>query len=77
MSQDVLVSVLTDAVVAISPVPKETRTNAARKAAMILLDGNVMIDILRKHSPAVAWLQASSTEALGLPGLVVMELLQG
>ncbi len=44
---------------------------------MILLDTDVMIDVLRKHSPAVAWLQASPTEELGLPGLVVMELLQG
>lgn len=44
---------------------------------MILLDTDVMIDVLRKHPPAVAWLQASLTEELGLPGLVVMELLQG
>lgn len=44
---------------------------------MILLDTDVMIDVLRKHSPAVAWLQASPAEELGLPGLVVMELLQG
>ena len=44
---------------------------------MILLDTDVMIDVLRKHPPAVAWLQASLTEELSLPGLVVMELLQG
>src|SRR4030065_2882911 len=44
---------------------------------MSQLDTAVMIDVLRKHSPAVAWLQASPTEELGLPGLVVMELLQG
>ncbi len=44
---------------------------------MILLDTDVMIDVLRRHSPAVAWLQASPAEELGLPGLVVMELLQG
>ncbi len=44
---------------------------------MILLDTDVMIDVLRKHAPAVMWLKASPAEELGLPGLVVMELLQG
>lgn len=44
---------------------------------MIRLDTDVMIDVLRRHPPAVAWLKASPAEELGLPGLVVMELLQG
>ncbi len=44
---------------------------------MILLDTDVMIDVMRDHAPAVAWLKVSPTEELGLPGLVVMELLQG
>ncbi|HLF26039.1 MAG TPA: PIN domain-containing protein [Anaerolineae bacterium] len=44
---------------------------------MILLDTDVMIDVLRKHSPAAAWLQVSPTEELGLPRLALMELLQG
>ena len=44
---------------------------------MILLDTDVMIDILRGYPPAVAWLQGLGTSFLGLPGLVVMELLQG
>jgi predicted nucleic acid-binding protein len=44
---------------------------------MTLLDTDVMIDILRGHPPAVAWLQGLGASVLGLPGLVVMELLQG
>ena len=44
---------------------------------MILLDSDVAIDILRNHPPAVAWLQRLGTQTLGLPGLVVMELIQG
>ena len=44
---------------------------------MIMLDTDVAVDILRNHSPAVAWLQQLGSTSLGLPGLVVMELLQG
>jgi len=44
---------------------------------MILLDTDVAVDVLRGHPPAVAWLQGLGTATLGLPGLVVMELLQG
>lgn len=44
---------------------------------MILLDTDVAVDILRNHPPAVAWLQGLGAVLLGLPGLVVMELLQG
>jgi predicted nucleic acid-binding protein len=44
---------------------------------MILMDTDVAIDILRGHAPALAWLQALGSAPLGLPGLVVMELLQG
>jgi predicted nucleic acid-binding protein len=44
---------------------------------MILLDTDVAVDVLRGYPPAVAWLQGLGTTALGLPGLVVMELLQG
>jgi predicted nucleic acid-binding protein len=36
-----------------------------------------MVDVLRRYSPALAWLDASGTEAVGIPGLVAMELLQG
>ncbi len=44
---------------------------------MILLDTDVAIDILRNHAPAVSWLQSLGSAPLGLPGLVMMELLQG
>lgn len=43
---------------------------------MILLDTDVAIDILRNHGPAVNWLQGLGPTPLGLPGLVMMELLQ-
>lgn len=44
---------------------------------MILLDTDVAVDVLRGHPPAVAWLQGLGSTLLGLPGLVVMELIQG
>jgi predicted nucleic acid-binding protein len=44
---------------------------------MILLDTDVMIDILRQHPPAIAWLELQGNEQIVLPGYVVMELLQG
>lgn len=44
---------------------------------MILLETDVAVDILRNHPPAVAWLQSLGAALIGLPGLVVMELLQG
>ncbi|SRR5579875_3513064 len=44
---------------------------------MILLDTDVAVDILRGHPPAVAWLQGLGFAPMGIPGLVVMELLQG
>lgn len=44
---------------------------------MILVDTDVMVDVMRRHAPAVAWLDSLGTEAMGLPGLVAMELLQG
>jgi predicted nucleic acid-binding protein len=36
-----------------------------------------MIDLLRQHPPAVAWLDSLGEEEIILPGFVVMELLQG
>jgi predicted nucleic acid-binding protein len=42
----------------------------------MLLDTDVMVDFLRGHAPAVAWLTASP-QSLGLPGLVAVELVQG
>jgi predicted nucleic acid-binding protein len=44
---------------------------------MLLLDTDVMIDILRSHRPALHWLQTLGQTPIGLPGLVVMELIQG
>ncbi len=44
---------------------------------MQLVDTDVLVDVLRKHPPALAWLAALGTERLGVPGLVAMELLQG
>lgn len=44
---------------------------------MLLLDTDVMIDVLRRFPPAVAWLAAQGTEEVVLPGFVVLELLQG
>lgn len=44
---------------------------------MLLLDSDVMIDLLRQFPPAVAWLDTLADEEIFLPGLVVMELLQG
>jgi predicted nucleic acid-binding protein len=44
---------------------------------MTLLDTDVAVDILRGRPPAVSWLQGLSSAPLGMPGLVVMELLQG
>jgi predicted nucleic acid-binding protein len=43
----------------------------------MLLDTDVMIDILRGHPPATAWLNGLATSPVGLPGLVAMELIQG
>ena len=44
---------------------------------MILLDTDVMIDILRGYQPAIEWLMTAAEQEIGVPGLVVMELLQG
>ena len=43
----------------------------------MLLDTDVMVDILRGHPPAVAWLAGLGAMPVGLLGLVAMELLQG
>lgn len=44
---------------------------------MLLLDTDIMIDVLRKYPPALAWLASLGSTELVLPGLVVMELVQG
>jgi len=42
---------------------------------MYLIDTNVMIDIQRGYTPALAWF-ASISELPSIPGFVVMELIQ-
>jgi predicted nucleic acid-binding protein len=44
--------------------------------AMLVLDTDVLIDVQRGHAAALAWF-ASLTELPSIPGLVVMELIQG
>jgi len=44
---------------------------------VILLDTDVMVDVLRRFPPAVAWLESLGDEVVALPGFVVMELLDG
>jgi predicted nucleic acid-binding protein len=43
---------------------------------MRLLDSDVMIDLERQYPPALMWFD-SLTEAPGLPGFVVLEMLEG
>ncbi len=44
---------------------------------MILVDTDIMIDIFRDYSHAIAWLDSLGNEEILLPGFVVMELIQG
>jgi predicted nucleic acid-binding protein len=44
---------------------------------MVLVDTDVVVDCLRGTAPSREWLQRTSTEPLGLPGVVAMELLIG
>jgi predicted nucleic acid-binding protein len=44
---------------------------------MILLDTDVTVDILRRYPPAVAWAETAGDDRIVLPGLVVMELVDG
>ena len=44
---------------------------------MVLIDTDVVVDCLRGTAPSREWLQRASTEVLGLPGVVAMELLIG
>jgi len=44
---------------------------------MIFIDTDVMVDVLRRYEPAVAWLDSLGSAVVGIPGLVAMELLQG
>jgi predicted nucleic acid-binding protein len=44
---------------------------------VIICDTDVMVDILRGQPVALAWLAANSDETIALPGIVLMELIQG
>jgi predicted nucleic acid-binding protein len=44
---------------------------------VVLVDTDVMVDLLRQHAPAVAWLNSLEDAEILLPGIVVMELTQG
>ncbi len=44
---------------------------------MIVCDTDIMVDILRGHLGALSWLDANFSKTIAIPGLVVMELLQG
>jgi predicted nucleic acid-binding protein len=41
---------------------------------MILLDSDIMIDLLRKHSPAIAWIAARGDEKIALIGETALAL---
>ena len=47
------------------------------RTAVAIVDTDVMVDVLREHPPAVAWLRSLGEEEIVLPGYVLMELLQG
>jgi hypothetical protein len=44
---------------------------------MILVDTDVLVDCLRGLVEARAWLEREKSEALGIPGVVAMELVVG
>lgn len=44
---------------------------------MILIDSDILIDLLRRYAPALAWAQPLRKQALVIPGFVVLEVLQG
>jgi predicted nucleic acid-binding protein len=60
-----------------SPVGSAVRLNDVKAQIMILLDTDVMVDLMRGHEPAISWLDSLGAEAVGIPGLVAMELIQG
>ncbi len=43
----------------------------------MLIDTDIMVDVMRQYPPAVSWLVSLGAQAIGIPGLVAMELLQG
>jgi predicted nucleic acid-binding protein len=43
----------------------------------MLLDSDVVIDVLRQHPPAVAWMAGHVSQRAALPGIVAMDVIQG
>ena len=44
---------------------------------MRLVDTSIMVDLLRGGKQAIEWFEGLGDEEIGLPGMVVLELLQG
>jgi predicted nucleic acid-binding protein len=44
---------------------------------MLLLDTDVVIDILRQHAGATAWLASVQNQPLAVPGFVALEAIDG
>lgn len=44
---------------------------------MLLLDTDVMVDVIRGYPDAVEWMSSLTEEVPALPGLVVLELMDG
>jgi predicted nucleic acid-binding protein len=44
---------------------------------MYLVDTSIMVDLLRGSELAIEWFEGLGDEEIGLPGIVVLELLQG
>ncbi len=44
---------------------------------MIFVDSDVMVDIFRKHPPALVWMRKHKQDVLAISGFVAMELVQG
>lgn len=45
---------------------------------MVIVDTDVLVDVFRRHAPAVEWMAKTVAEnEVVLPGYVVMELIQG
>jgi predicted nucleic acid-binding protein len=44
---------------------------------MLLLDSDVVIDILRQHPGATAWLASVKGQRLAVPGFVALEVIDG
>ena len=43
---------------------------------MLVVDTDVVIDVLRRHPPAIDWLLLLNEQPIALPGFVAMELVQ-